>query len=87
MAKETLSALEEAKKLRERLDALKGQAVSELLEKRKQIDLELAEWGYQEKASTKKGKSASDKVCQVCGAVGHDSRFHRKELIAKKKKA
>jgi hypothetical protein len=70
-----------------RLEPLKQAAIAELLKNRESIDEKLRMLGYESlragRPITKRPTVAGvgGKVCPICGAIGHDRRFHRYDTV------
>ncbi len=91
--KQIMGVREEMQKLQERMQELQGKAVDELRERRKEaaqaladIDKELSDLtGGKAPKSGITRKRDPNKPCPICGVVGHDGRFHRKDTVKKKR--
>ncbi|MCA1585551.1 MAG: hypothetical protein LC791_12560 [Acidobacteria bacterium] len=88
------TALEKIQRLQEQMEEVKGQALEELREKRREaqaqvadIDRQIAELGGSRTGSKAKGtrRSSSELTCPICDIKGHDGRAHRGQ--GKNKKA
>ncbi len=79
------SAVEQAADLLDQLDKVRQAAIEELLVQREAIDAKLSRLGYAEATPTRVARptaprgAGTEKICPVCGAPGHDRRFHRYE--------
>ncbi len=79
------SAVEKALRLQQEFETTRQAGIDELLKARAEIDEKLALLGYAPSVpstkprATKAGAKAAEKVCKVCGEIGHDGRRHRGE--------
>lgn len=87
----SMTVLEQIKKLDEQRAALLDNAKAEALTKVNSALETLNSLGFTYSLSETAGKPKSKKPvdptkpCSYCGKPGHDARFHRAEIIAKKK--
>lgn len=86
MAEAKESKLDKVLRQIEQLEALKKEAIQELLEERESIDLKLTSLGYKEPepqrtgATRKRSGTTKEKHCEICDLVGHDKRAHRSQI-------
>jgi hypothetical protein len=64
-------------KLEEQLAAARKTATETLLEERRQIDASLEKIGYSIEGASGRRLPAKERVCKVCGQIGHNARKHK----------
>ena len=63
----------------------KEELIAELLERRRNIDEQLARLGYVLEAHAKRSREPARKYCKICCVEGHDGRAHRSQGKEKRK--
>lgn len=87
-----MNKTDEVLKLIEQLEQKKVAAVDEQLAIISEAQQTLLKLGYNASKTSKSGSGTTrmrdpNKPCGVCGQLGHDGRFHRKDTVGKKKTA